>query len=57
MPECAEEASRLVIERLLPDLAAATGAAYQASVRDITQESDPVDRILERLGALPPSRS
>ena len=54
LPECAEPSARLVIERLLPDLQAATGLAYQSSVRDLTQDLDPVERLLERLGALPP---
>ena len=54
LPECGEQASRLVIDRLLPDLAAATGTSYQAAVKEIAQEADSVDRLLERLGALPP---
>ncbi|HET9452459.1 MAG TPA: ATP-binding protein, partial [Aggregicoccus sp.] len=54
LPECGEQASRLVIDRLLPDLAAATGTTYQAAVKDIAQDVDSVDRLLERLGALPP---
>jgi GGDEF domain-containing protein len=51
LPECNVESARTVIQRLLPDLQSATGIAFQQAVVDVSQDSDPVDRILDRLGA------
>jgi two-component system sensor histidine kinase ChiS len=51
LPECNVESARTVIQRLLPDLQSSTGIAFQQAVVDVSQDSDPVDRILDRLGA------
>jgi signal transduction histidine kinase/PleD family two-component response regulator len=51
LPECNVESARTVIQRLMPDLQTATGIAFQQAVVDVSQDSDPVDRILDRLGA------
>ena len=51
LPECNVEAARSVIQRLMPELQTATGIAFQQAVVDVSQDSDPVDRILDRLGA------
>ncbi|MBN1207394.1 MAG: response regulator [Myxococcaceae bacterium] len=51
LPECDVEGARAVLHRLLPELQASTGIVYQQAVVDVSQDSDPVDRILERLGA------
>ncbi len=51
LPECNVESARSVIQRLMPDLQTATGIAFQQAVVDVSQDSDPVDRILDRLGA------
>ena len=51
LPECNVESARSVIQRLMPELQTATGIAFQQAVVDVSQDSDPVDRILDRLGA------
>jgi two-component system sensor histidine kinase ChiS len=51
LPECDVAGARAVFQRLLPDLQSATGIAYQQAVADVSQDSDPVDRILDKLGA------
>jgi len=51
LPECDVAGARAVFQRLLPDLQAATGIAYQQAVADVSQDSDPVIRILDKLGA------
>ncbi|SEU18670.1 ATP-binding protein [Stigmatella erecta] len=51
LPECDAESARTVIQRLLPELQASSGLAYQPAVADVSQDSDPVDRILDKLGA------
>jgi len=51
LPECNVEAARSVIHRLMPELQSVTGIAFQQAVVDVSQDSDPVDRILDRLGA------
>ncbi len=51
LPECDVGGARSVLQRLLPELQAATGIAFQQAVADVSQDSDPVDRILDKLGA------
>ncbi|MDC0708786.1 ATP-binding protein [Stigmatella sp. ncwal1] len=51
LPECDAESARNVIQRLLPELQTSSGLAYQPAVADVSQDSDPVDRILDKLGA------
>jgi two-component system sensor histidine kinase ChiS len=51
LPECDVAGARAVFQRLLPDLQNVTGVAYQQAVADVSQDSDPVDRILDKLGA------
>jgi hypothetical protein len=51
LAECDVEGARAVLQRVLPELQAATGIAYQQAVADVSQDSDPVDRILDKLGA------
>jgi len=51
LPECDVAGARAVFQRLLPDLQSATGIAYQQAVADVSQDSDPVIRILDKLGA------
>ncbi|HYO58495.1 ATP-binding protein [Archangium sp.] len=54
LPECNVEAGRNVIDRLLPDVEKHTGMEYRSAVADVSHDSEPVERILERLGAPPP---
>ncbi|KFA94620.1 ATP-binding protein [Archangium violaceum] len=54
LPECNVEAGRNVIGRLLPDVEKHTGMEYRSAVADVSHDSEPVERILERLGAPPP---
>jgi signal transduction histidine kinase/DNA-binding response OmpR family regulator len=51
LPECNVEAGRNVIGRLLPDVEKHTGMEYRSAVADVSHDSEPVERILERLGA------
>jgi len=51
LPECDVAGARAVFQRLLPEMQAVTGIAYQQAVADVSQDSDPVDRILDKLGA------
>ena len=51
LPECNVEAGRNVIGRLLPDVEKHTGIEYRSAVADVSHDSEPVERILERLGA------
>jgi signal transduction histidine kinase/DNA-binding response OmpR family regulator len=51
LPECNVEAGRNVINRLLPDVEKQTGVEYRSAVADVSHDSEPVERILERLGA------
>jgi two-component system sensor histidine kinase ChiS len=51
LPECDVAGARAVFQRLLPDLQSTTGIAYQQAVADVSQDSDPVSRILDKLGA------
>jgi two-component system sensor histidine kinase ChiS len=51
LPECDVAGARAVFQRLLPELQSATGIAYQQAVADVSQDSDPVIRILDKLGA------
>jgi hypothetical protein len=51
LPECNVEAGRNVIGRLIPDVEKHTGTDYRSAVADVSHDSEPVDRILERLGA------
>lgn len=51
LAECDVDGARTVLHRLLPEMQAVTGLAYQQAVADVSQDSDPVDRILDRLGA------
>ncbi|WP_224361052.1 ATP-binding protein [Hyalangium versicolor] len=51
LPECDVEGARTVIHRLLPEMQHVTGLAYQQAVADVSLDSDPVDKILDRLGA------
>ncbi len=51
LPECGVEGARAVIHRLLPELQAVSGVAFQQAVVDVSQDSDAVDIILEKLGA------
>ena len=51
LPECDVEGARTVLQRLLPEMQSATGIAYQQAVADVSQDSDSVDRILDKLGA------
>jgi two-component system sensor histidine kinase ChiS len=51
LPETDVEGARAVIGRLLPELQASSGITYQQAVADVSQDSDPVLRILEKLGA------
>ncbi|HVG60080.1 MAG TPA: ATP-binding protein [Hyalangium sp.] len=51
LPECDVAGARAVFQRLLPELQSATGIAYQQAVADVSQDSDPVSRILDKLGA------
>ena len=51
LPECEVDGARSVLHRLLPEMQTVTGLAYQQAVADVSQDSDPVDRILDRLGA------
>jgi GGDEF domain-containing protein len=53
LPECNVEAGRNVIGRLLPDVEKQTAVEYRAAVADVSHDSEPVERILERLGAPP----
>jgi signal transduction histidine kinase/DNA-binding response OmpR family regulator len=54
LPECNVEAGRNAISRMLPDVEKHTGMEYRSAVADVSHDSEPVDRILERLGAPPP---
>jgi len=51
LPECNVEAGRNVIGRLIPDVEKHTGTDYRSAVADVSHDSEPVERILERLGA------
>jgi signal transduction histidine kinase/DNA-binding response OmpR family regulator len=51
LPECNVEAGRNVIGRLMPDVEKHTGTDYRSAVADVSHDSEPVERILERLGA------
>lgn len=53
LPECNVEAGRNVIGRLLADVEKHTGMEYRSAVADVSHDSEPVERILERLGAPP----
>lgn len=54
LPECNVEAGRNVIGRLLPDVEKHTGVEYRSAVADVSHDSEPAERILERLGAPAP---
>jgi len=51
LPECNVEAGRSVIGRLIPDIIQQTGTEYRSAVADVSHDSEPVERILVRLGA------
>jgi two-component system, sensor histidine kinase ChiS len=51
LPECNVEAGRNAISRLQPDVEKQTGMEYRSAVADVSHDSEPADRILERLGA------
>ncbi|MBJ6764028.1 response regulator [Myxococcaceae bacterium JPH2] len=53
LPECNAEAARTVIGRLLPDVEKVTSIEYRSAVADVSQDSDPVEKLLEKLGAPP----
>ncbi|WNG18396.1 ATP-binding protein [Cystobacter fuscus] len=54
LPECNVEAARNAIGRLLPDVEKQTRMEYRSAVADVSHDSEPVERILERLGAPSP---
>jgi GGDEF domain-containing protein len=54
LPECQAEPARNVISRLLPDMEKATDTEYRSAVADVSQDSDPVEKLLEKLGAPSP---
>ncbi|AKF82434.1 Signal transduction histidine kinase [Myxococcus fulvus] len=57
LPECNAEAARAVISRLMPDVEKATDTEYRSAVADVSQDSDPVEKLLEKLGAPPPQEA
>jgi len=54
LPECNVEAGRNAISRLVPDVEKQTRMEYRSAVADVSHDSEPADRILERLGASGP---
>jgi len=54
LPECQAEPARNVISRMLPDMEKATDTEYRSAVADVSQDSDPVEKLLEKLGAPSP---
>ncbi|GMU01943.1 hypothetical protein KH5H1_60630 [Corallococcus caeni] len=54
LPECNADAARTVINRLMPDVEKVTSIEYRAAMADVSQDSDPVEKLLEKLGAPPP---
>ena len=56
LPECNIEAARSAINRMLPDLTKHLGVDYRPAVADVSHDSEPTERILERLGAPPEPR-
>jgi two-component system, sensor histidine kinase ChiS len=54
LPECNADAARTVINRLMPDVENVTSIEYRAAMADVSQDSDPVEKLLEKLGAPPP---
>ncbi|CAM3684040.1 response regulator [Corallococcus sp. ZKHCc1 1396] len=54
LPECNADAARTVINRLMPDVEKVTSIEYRAALADVSQDSDPVEKLLEKLGAPPP---
>jgi len=54
LPECNVEAGRNVTGRLLADVEKQTGVEYRSAVADVSHDSEPAERILERLGAPAP---
>ncbi|SDF00703.1 His Kinase A (phospho-acceptor) domain-containing protein [Myxococcus virescens] len=57
LPECQAEAARAVISRMLPDVEKATDTEYRSAVADVSQDSDSVEKLLEKLGAPAPEES
>ncbi|QSQ28041.1 response regulator [Pyxidicoccus parkwayensis] len=57
LPECQAEAARNVISRMLPDVEKATDTEYRSAVADVSQDSDSVEKLLEKLGAPPPEET
>lgn len=51
LPECNADAARNVISRMLPDVEKATDMEYRSAVADVSQDSGPVEKLLEKLGA------
>ena len=43
-----------VLESVLPDMEKATDTEYRSAVADVSQDSDPVEKLLEKLGAPAP---
>jgi signal transduction histidine kinase/DNA-binding response OmpR family regulator len=54
LPECNADAARNVISRMQPDVEKVTDMEYRSAVADVSQDSGPVERLLEKLGAPPP---
>jgi signal transduction histidine kinase/DNA-binding response OmpR family regulator len=54
LPECNADAARNVISRMQPDVEKVTDTEYRSAVADVSQDSGPVERLLEKLGAPPP---
>jgi signal transduction histidine kinase/DNA-binding response OmpR family regulator len=53
LPDCNPEQGRGAIGRLLPDLQKCIPVEYQSAIADVSVDTDPVERILEKLGAPP----
>jgi signal transduction histidine kinase/DNA-binding response OmpR family regulator len=51
LPDCNPEQGRGALGRLLPDLKKSIPVEYQSAVADVSVDTDPVERILEKMGA------
>jgi PleD family two-component response regulator len=50
LPDCPPEAGQGAMGRLLPQVRKLTGLDYRPTLAEVSSDTDPVDRILERLG-------
>lgn len=51
LPDCNPEQGRGALSRVMPDLQKSIPVEYQSALVDVSVDTDPVERILEKLGA------